>query len=172
MVAPALTQARLKELVHYDLETGVFTARTARPHRPEGAVVGHPNRQGHILICVDGRKVSAHRLAWLYVTGEFPDGDLDHRNTDPGDNAWANLRRCTHRQNLQNCSLPSNNTSGFKGVFKRPGRPRWMARIRVDGRLKSLGDFDAPNAAARAYDAAAVAHFGEFARTNAMLGLL
>lgn len=91
---------------------------------------------------------------------------VDHANGDGLDNRRSNLRPATQDQNLANKRLYRNNTSGFKGVTWHAATSSWRARITVDGRKRSLGLYATPDAAARAYDSAAVEIFGEFAALN------
>lgn len=103
------------------------------------------------------------------VVANAPDGmHVDHINGDPLDNRRSNLRIANQSQNLANRSCQVNNTSGFKGVFKnRASRIKpWRAKIEVRGRTIFAGYFQTPEEAARAYDAAAIKHFGPFARLN------
>ena len=95
----------------------------------------------------------------------------DHWNQNTLENTRANLRLCNNSQNQHNVGLSVKNTSGLKGIQITP-RGRWLARIRVNGRLIYLGTYDAPELAAAAYDSAAMRYFGEFALTNAMMGTL
>ncbi len=91
---------------------------------------------------------------------------VDHANGDGLDNRRENLREASHGQNMANKRLYRNNTSGYKGISWQNNRRRWQARIWVAGRFKSLGTYSLPEDAARAYDAAALRYFGEFARLN------
>ncbi len=109
----------------------------------------------------DGRHTSQRMHTFL--TG-WP--EVDHRNGDGLDNRRENLRAATRTQNMANTRLRSNNTSGFKGVSFDNRTARWIAAIRLDGHSYFLGRFDVPEEAARAYDAAALRLFGEFARIN------
>lgn len=99
---------------------------------------------------------------------------VDHINRDGLDNRRGNLRLASYGQNQANCKRHASNTSGFKGVSRdrRRTRKAWRAYLTVGGRHRFLGSFDDPAQAAKAYDQAALIHFGEFARTNAEMGLL
>lgn len=110
---------------------------------------------------IDGRAIRMHVLL-MGTKG------VDHRDGDGLNNVRANLRFATARQNAQNRRVDGkNNTTGFKGVIRRPDRPgKFRARIVVYGRTHYLGDYNTAEAAAHAYDAAAKEHFGEFARLN------
>jgi hypothetical protein len=92
---PPLNAARLRELMHYEPETGRVVRRTATRGHRAGAVAGCTRRDGYQVISIDGYRYLAHRLAWLYVHGAWPDGDLDHINANPSDNRIANLRAAT-----------------------------------------------------------------------------
>lgn len=137
-----ITQERLKELLHYDPSTGVFTWLVSRGGVSAGSVAGCVNGKGYIQVKLDRTIYEAHRLAFIYVTGEFPPEQADHINQAKLDNRWVNLRPVTHTENQRNSTKCSNNTSGFTGVswFKRTGQ--WRASAGVDGKWKHLGLFD------------------------------
>ena len=160
-----LTAARLRELLSYDPDTGVFRWRVSRPGtRGIGSIAGASDGQGYHQIGIDGRIYRDHRLAWLYMTGEWPADDVDHINRDRGDCRFANLREATRSQNNANAKRPSDNTSGYKGVSFDKRRGRWHAYISHGGRRKNLGMFDTAVAAYEARLAAAARLHGEFAR--------
>lgn len=161
-----LTAERLRELLDYDLATGVFTWRVRRGGTANiGTVAGRKAQaSGYLLIRVAGAAYLAHRLAWLYIHGEFPPCKLDHRNGVRTDNRIANLRLANDSQNNMNKAMHSNNTSGIKGVFWHAGAQKWMASIGVHKRQKYLGLFIDKEASAAAYAQAAAEHFGEYAR--------
>ena len=145
-----LTQARLKEVLNYDPETGVFTWKIGRPKAPKGGVAGYLNWKGYWIVCVDRVKYRAHRLAWFYVYGCMPDGQIDHINHEKLDNRISNLRVVSNKVNHRNMGKPSNNTSGVVGVSWFKTRNKWVARIR-DGKVyRCLGYFDDFNDAVEA----------------------
>jgi len=157
-----LTVDRLKELLTYDPETGRFTRVNSTGGRAAGSDAGATDAPGHRTITVDGRKYRAARLAFLYMTGEWPKGDADHINGIRDDDRWSNLRDATRTQNLAN--MRSKGASGIKGATWVTEKSKWKAQIRIDGKNKHLGYFDAPQDASAAYAAAAQAAHGEFAR--------
>lgn len=158
-----ITHAELLDLVRYDAETGQFSPRVHRPGiRSE--ILGHRESNGYIRICIGYRRFQAHRLAWFYVTGVWPVGQIDHKDLNPSNNSFANLRLADPSSNSANKSLFRNNTSGFKGVSLIKSSGRWQASIRFNGRLKYLGSYLTPEEAHGAYAAEARRLQGEFAR--------
>lgn len=159
-----LTQARLREVLNYDRNTGVFRwlvnmSASARI----GQLAGCKSR-GYIVIRVDGTLYPAHRLAWLYETGAFPTDWLDHRNLNKADNRFDNLRPATHSQNAANVSRRANCASGMKGVTWHKRAGKWLAQIRKSGKNNYLGLYATKEEAHSAYAAAAFHLHGEFAR--------
>lgn len=159
-----LTAKRLRSVLSYDPTTGVFRWLHDHCSVTAGDVAGSPEAKGYIRISVDGRRYKAHRLAWLYFYGAWPDNQVGHRSTDKSDNSIDNLRQAGNAQNCANASTPKNNSIGLKGVG-RSGR-RFVAGIKINYRRAHLGSFDTPEEAAAAYDAAAVQAWGDFARPN------
>lgn len=146
-----LTAERLRELLDYDPDTGVFTRKVRTANNVQvGDVAGALRHNGYIQISIDGRLHLAHRLAWLYVTGESPPSEIDHINGVKNDNRIANLRLATSAENKHNQRKPhADNTTGFLGVTHRRGK--FMAQIMVDGKKKFIGDFKNPEEAHAAY---------------------
>lgn len=156
--------ADVRDALNYDPETGVFRWAKSRGRMPAGTVAGSPHGKGYIAIGFCGHILLAHRLAWLYVTGEWPRGEIDHRDMDKTNNAFHNLRDATSSQNKANKGVSDDSLSGIKGVTWHKPRAKWRARIQVGRQQKHLGLFDSIEAASAAYQAAAKLNFGEFAR--------
>lgn len=163
--ASELTRGRLKELLHYNPGTGIFTWRVDRPRVKAGDRAGCL-RDGYIEIGVDGKRYGAHRLAFLYMEGRMSDKLIDHKNLRTSDNRWCNLREATNSQNQMNTLMKPRNISGFKGVCWHQREKRWRASIRYDGKKIELGYYDTPEKAYAAYCEAAEKHHGEFARVS------
>jgi hypothetical protein len=163
-----VTADRLREVLVYDPETGEFRWRIDRNNVVAGTLAGSTTSAGYISIRVDGIPHQAHRLAWLYVHGEWPQRLIDHRNGVTSDNRIANLRPATRTQNGQNIQGPRvDNASGFLGVSWSARCKRWRAAIRVDGDKRHLGYFDTPEEASAAYLTAKAEHHPYWARRSA-----
>ncbi len=162
-----LTKERLDELLAYDPETGWFTWRVRTSNRVRvGATAGTPHyRRGYILVRIDGRRYSAHRLAFLTMTGCWPEDEVDHINGDPADNRWTNLRQATHLENGRNLRKMRNNTSGVTGVFWSTQYGKWCSEITAARKKIQLGYCTAFDEAVSARRAAEVEYFGEFSPT-------
>jgi hypothetical protein len=160
----ALTQQRLKELLDYDLETGVFTWKVGRKGTAKGDVAGCLHKDtGYLRIGIDYVDYMSHRLAWLYVYGAFPDETIDHIDRVRSNNSIANLRAATYSQNQANTSAYVTNKCGIKGIRFRKDIRRWQARICMNRKQTNLGTFDTAEEARAAYKAAAEIYYGEFA---------
>lgn len=137
------TVERLKELLHYEPETGTFTWRVKRGGAVDvGDIAGTKDGRGYRQIGIDRTLYLAHRLAWLYTYGEWPKNALDHINRIRTDNRMANLRLATHALNNQNATTRHDNKSGVTGVWRNARLSKWQAYIRVNGRHIHLGLFD------------------------------
>lgn len=160
----ALTAERLRECMSYDRDTGVFTWTQPSGRRLKaGDRAGSMNISiGYRVIGIDGERYYEHRLAWLWVTGQWPSLDIDHVNCDKADNRWENLRQATMAENIANVGSWRHNTSGLKGAHWSKAAQRWSSRI--GGR--HLGLFDTKEDAHAAYVAAATEKYGRFSRTQ------
>lgn len=161
-----LTQERLKELLSYDPLTGVFLWKVSLRGRfaKAGSVAGGPDKDGYFIICVDQKLYRAHRLAWFWMTGEWPKGQIDHKDLDKTNNRFCNLRDATKSQNMWNLKCRSNSATGIKGVQYDARRGLYYAKITANGRKTWLGYHKTAEAAADAYRVASIQQHQEFAR--------
>lgn len=161
-----IDQATLRSLLDYNPETGDLTwkDRDRSAFKNElsylrwkstyyGRKAGSPISSGYLAVKVGGRKgrlFLAHRLIWLWMTGEWPADSIDHINHDRLDNRWANLREVTHAENMKNLARRSGNKSGATGVFQVSQSKKWRAYIQRDGKRHYLGMFSERNEAVTA----------------------
>ena len=150
-----ITQSILKEYLHYDPDSGLFTwiKRTGRYDRT-GQIAGSFGRGNYWFVTIKTQKYRAHRLAWLYIHGEWPEYEIDHINHIKTDNRLINIRSATRRENMSNTSLFSTNTSGFNGVSWDKAREKWEAYINTSGKKINIGYFYDIEAAIEARKAA------------------
>lgn len=150
-----VTQAELKALYHYSPETGVFTRVVSHANGLKAGTVAGCRQSGRVIylvIKIKQRLYMCHRLAWLYMTGAFPSGVIDHINGNGTDNRFCNLRDVSNCQNLQaTLKPPRNNTSGFKGAYWSKKQGKWVAGISIHNKRKYIGSFDSPEEAHQAY---------------------
>lgn len=156
--------ALLRSALEYDPETGVFRWRNSKGPIKAGQIAGSLKKDGYRGIQFRGREWGAHRLAWAYVHGQLPQGQLDHANLNKDDNRIANLRLSDQEKQQGNTALSVRNKSGFKGVSWNRFRNKWRAEIRIGGKSVYLGNHDTAEAASAAYQRAAKLHFGDHAR--------
>lgn len=133
-----VTVERVRESLRYSPIVGVFewkkAGRKVRVGGLAGAVV---KSSGYVRIVLDGKPYPAHRLAWLYMTGEWPAHEVDHIDGDRSNNAWNNLRMATANTNGWNKRVMKTNRSGIKGLTQHPETGRWQARFEADGKVWS-----------------------------------
>jgi hypothetical protein len=139
----------VSKILEYCRETGVFTWKVRVNSKvPSGSKAGTPQNKGYIFITIKGKKILAHRLAWFFEHGEFPNGYIDHINGVRTDNRIVNLRVVTCSENLQNQRKPRGKNPyvgiSAKGDF-------WQAHIAANGKQKNLGTFKTPEEARSAY---------------------
>lgn len=134
-----ITQEKLKEVLDYNQDTGVFTWKYSRRGAKKGAIAGGLCN-GYVIITIFKKFYYAHRLAWLYMEGYFPKNiEIDHIDRIKNDNKWDNLRLASRQCNLRNTGNPATNTSGVKGVGWHKHTMKWGAHIYINGKVKYLG---------------------------------
>jgi len=166
------SQEYLNSILHYNPKTGDIVWRRREGFRPQwnGRYAGKPalsslNHNGYRHGRIDDCGYLAHRVVWKMVYGTDPDC-VDHKNGNGLDNRKENLRLCNKSQNHMNSGKQTNNKSGYKGVSQHKNSDKWQAQISVDRRVISIGYFNTPEEAARAYDKAAKEKHGHFAVFN------
>lgn len=153
-VKPLLTPERLRELLHYDPDTGIFTwTRSTSNRAVAGKTAGCATPSGYVLLRIDDVLYKAHRLAWFYAYAVWPSKGLDHINRIPCDNRLQNLREANQSENMQNAGPQKNNRSGIPGVFF-TGKS-WSAYIAINKKRTYLGFFKTKSEAVSARFAAA-----------------
>ena len=172
-----LTAEYARECLDYNPETGLAVWKTRpREHffsvgswkswngRFAGKSPRNINSFGYLRISINNTSYRLHLLIWLMMTGAWSLLEVDHKDLNPINNRWDNLREATHAQNNQNKPMRPDNTSGYKGVTFDKSRNKWAAVIRNNGVQHHLGRFDTAQEAGAAYQRAAREHHGEFAR--------
>lgn len=144
----------IRKLLQYDAETGVFTWLVQTSIRVKaGHVAGSLKSDGYLQIKVDRKNHLAHRLAWFYMHGNWPEGQIDHRDGNRANNRISNLRDVSNSVNQQNqLRARLDNKCGLLGVCA--SLSKWQAMISIDGKKRYLGTFDTPEQAHAAYIAA------------------
>lgn len=171
MSMDSVSYSLVRDLFDYDPLTGILLWKNPRSNSVKpGTVAGNATKEGRIQVGIGGRMYRAHRIIWLWMTGEWPTENVDHEDLNGLNNSWDNLRLGNKSQNAANTARKSTNKSGFKGVT-RSGQ-KWAATITKNYRATYIGSFPTAEEAAAAYDDAALRLHGPFAKTNKALGLL
>lgn len=174
-----LTAEYVRECLLYFPSTGNFRWRERpREHfvsnrgwaiwnsRHAGKLAGGTTcKAGYRQIAIAKRNYYAHRLAYLYMTGEWPNCQIDHRG-GRDDNRWSQIRPASASENRCNQGVSARNTTGFKGVSHYRARNKFVAAIQKNGKVYHLGYFDNAEEAYAAYCRSAKKHHGEFARVK------
>lgn len=156
----------LRQYFTYDPITGNFywTAQARNGanavRRVAGAKAGSLSANGYVTLALDGEYLNAHRLAWAFMTGEWPEHQIDHIDNNRSNNAWANLRRATPSENCGN--RKGWGKSGFKGVYE--DRGKFRAAITKDGVKYKLGTYATAEEAHAVWLTKANELYGEFAQ--------
>lgn len=147
---PVLTKSDFDKYLTYDPDTGVFIRKINYQGVRAGSIAGTVCRRGYVTICVNYHFYKAHQLAFLAMTGIYPDFLIDHINRNPSDNRFSNLRKVTMMESGRNRKRPRTNTSGFIGVS--PVGRRWRATMCIKKKTRHIGYFRTPEEAALARD--------------------
>lgn len=157
------TQDFLKNRFDYNTETGNFIYKIPVAQMRPGDIAGAINTNGHIQIMIKEVLYLAHNLAWVYMTGEWPEGFIiDHIDRNYSNNRWKNFRKANFSQNQGNRKFHILNTSGFRGVSYDKKKDKYYSQICINGKKKWIGYFKTAEDAYSAYLDCAKKHFGEF----------
>ena len=158
-----LNVSKLQSLLDYDLDSGVFKWLKLGIGRRANKIAGCQTDKGYIAIVINGKRYLAHRLAWLYMTGEWPI-EIDHINGCRSDNRWVNLREVTHAINCQNQrKARSDSKTNLLGVYRKKDKisKPWAAYIKLAGKNHFIGYFSKSGDAHKAYiEAKRLIHIG------------
>jgi HNH endonuclease len=149
-----LTQTRLKEILDYNPETGIFTRRLKQTGVKQGKISGSLTKEGYLVTSIDSKLYSCHRLAWFYMIGTWPIGQIDHKNGNKSDNRINNLRDVSKQQNVENQrkAHKTNKSTKILGTWK--NGKKFAARISHNNTKLYLGTFLTVEEACAAYVAA------------------
>lgn len=153
-------------VLRYDPENGILYWTGAQASYLAGQPAGSVNKLGYVMIKTGGRSLAAHRLAWLFHYGLWPEVDIDHVDRNRSNNRICNLRLTSMLQNQMNSAPRRHNTHGWKGITFQPRHKAWLAQITIAGKNHNLGRYKDPRDAAAAYDRRASAEFGDYAYLN------
>jgi hypothetical protein len=147
-----LTQSRLRELLRYDPASGLFSWWRMAPGRWK-PIAGCINTGGYRVIRVDGELHYAHRLAWLYIYGQWPEEEIDHKDNDRSNNSLINLRAATHEINMQNALLPrvGRDHTRLPGAYLHTKSGLWRAAISINSKYQHIGNYETAEEASAAY---------------------
>lgn len=167
VMGPIVTAEELRQVIHYDPDTGLFTwIKCPRSSILPGSPAASLGKAGYMNLQVNKRLYKAHRLAWLYMTGEWPKDTVDHINRVKSDNRWENLREATALQQIANRVCLRNSKAGLKGVSyakDKYGAKKYRAIYYRGGRRQHLGYFLTAQEAHEAYCKRAAEMDGEYA---------
>lgn len=163
MKSEKISANRLRQVLQYNTDTGDFVWLERLSNRAQvGQLAGSVAANGYVQIQINGRLYFAHRLAWLYVTGEYPKSQVDHRDRNRSNNAWINLREATPSEN--SCNKATNNRSGVRGVSWNKRAGKWVAQVSFRRITHYLGLFDSIEEAGYAVISMRGKLHGEFAK--------
>jgi len=143
-----LNQELLKELVDYNPDTGVFAWKKIRRGVSCNKKVGTVKPNGYIVVLINRKLYRLHRLAWLYMTGKWPDNEIDHINGNRADNRFCNIRQATKAENNWNKKVRKDSTTGIKNVLYYPNYQTYYVKITANNVSHSFGPFKTKDEAA------------------------
>lgn len=158
------SQQELARLFDYNALTGELRWRVSRAQRCAGDIAGSLKKDGYWVVGLNNTTFKAHRIIWKLVSGKEPEDQIDHIDTDPSNNRWANLREASACQNMQNRTRHSNSSSGVKGVSYNKSERKWDAYIMADRKFRLIGRFKDKDIAARVVAEERQRLHGDFAR--------
>jgi hypothetical protein len=162
-----LTAEQVRELFDYYPKMGALVWKKRLSIRtPIGTVAGFKQLKGRIKIGINGKEYMAHRIIWLWMTGKWPEYEIDHRDEDQSNNRWKNLRHATPSQNHRNRGPQSNNKTGYKGVCFVARDKKFMAYIKHNGKQINLGLYSTTAEASEARRKAALKIHGKWAKEH------
>ena len=163
MAGSIITQDELKEILHYNPDTGIFIWIKPNSFRMKiGDEAGWLTKKEYMRVTIKYKCYLLHRLAWLYMFGNFPKNLLDHINGVRNENRICNLREASESQNIFNSKPRKDNATGFKGVYFDKNKSKYHARCQINKKGHSLGYFETAELANEAYCNFAKIHHGEF----------
>lgn len=167
MISNLITHNDLKQLLHYQFDTGIFTwIKSPRANVMAGSEAGFINTSGYRQIQINRKTYMASRLAWLYMYEQWPIKEIDHINRLALDNRIINLRLANRSENCHHTKIRKDNTSGYKGVLWAKNMNKWRVDISINKSRITLGYFKHKAYAALRYNLAATYFFGDFALLN------
>ncbi len=138
-----LTKYEVRRLFHYNKVTGDFIwLRPSGTNNRVGSVANTKTKRGYVQVKIGTNTYLVHRLIFLYMTGDYPKGVVDHINGNASDNRWENLRDVTHQENCKNQVIGKDNTSGVPGVSFHKVTQKWRAQISTNGKIIYLGLYE------------------------------
>jgi len=139
-----ITAEYVRSILDYDPETGVFRWKHRTDATPQwnshyaGTIAGTNHWSGYTDIKIQKTSYRAHRIAWLWMTGEWPSEQIDHADLNKGNNKWCNLREATHSNNSMNSPIRKDNSSGYKNVEWHNKYKKWCVKIGIENKQVEL----------------------------------